>query len=298
MSEGGASSPKRKEDEIDLVSVFANLWDHRKYILAGTALTALLGLVYALIATPVYNSQAILGLKEREGSDGGRLSQLGGVGGLFASQLGGGTSLDRLEVILRSRELASEVITENDLLPALYPKAWDWQRGEWKEKKTAPTVRNAAERLKGDMLRVTSDIKKGLITVSIDAADPVLAKRLVDYYLTGLNARVRSYAMANAEANRLYLEKQMARTVDPVLQEKISDLISYEIEKSMLASSTAFDVLEKPVVPLLRKSPKRKQILILSVLIGLVLSSAGVFAWRGVQGIRAALGRRAASRRA
>jgi LPS O-antigen subunit length determinant protein (WzzB/FepE family) len=90
----------------------------------------------------------------------------------------------------------------------------------------------------------------------------------------------------------------MARTVDPVLQEKISDLISYEIEKSMLASSTAFDVLEKPVVPLLRKSPKRKQILILSVLIGLVLSSAGVFAWRGVQGIRAALGRRAASRRA
>jgi len=48
------------DDEIDLVELIANLWREKVVIIISTALVTLIGLAYALMATPIYKVSALL----------------------------------------------------------------------------------------------------------------------------------------------------------------------------------------------------------------------------------------------
>ena len=45
-----------KDDEIDLRALFQVLWNDRKRIIQITAVITLIGVLYALLATPLYKS--------------------------------------------------------------------------------------------------------------------------------------------------------------------------------------------------------------------------------------------------
>ena len=105
-----------------------------------------------------------------------------------------------------------------------------------------------------------------------DFYNPEDAKQIVDYYLAALNAKLLKNIKNEASANRAYLEKQLNNTNDPIMKEKISNMIAFEIEKYMLVSSKAFDVLEKPVVPVNRIKPKRRVMVIISLFLGFCVS--------------------------
>lgn len=47
-------------DEIDLIQLIGALWKQKALIIAVTALSGAVGLLYALVATPYYNVQSIL----------------------------------------------------------------------------------------------------------------------------------------------------------------------------------------------------------------------------------------------
>ncbi len=55
------------DDEIDLGRLFGLLLDHKWWIIGITALFALLGVVYALLATPVYRADALVQVEEKAG---------------------------------------------------------------------------------------------------------------------------------------------------------------------------------------------------------------------------------------
>ena len=283
--------PQRKGkppgDEIDITRLFLILWDHKAWIIGCTSAITLIGLLYASLAEPVYYSEATIALKESgKGNDASRIfSQFGGAGGAFASQLGvGNTNLIKITIILQSEELAESVIVKKNLMPLLYRKAWDSNQHTWKTKdpKKAPTLRMGALLLGKRLLQVNADEKKGILRLGVSFFSPSLAKEVVDGYLAELNNRIRLNTTNDADSNRLYLERQLNNISDPVLIEKIQNLISTEIEKSMLMSSRAFEVLENPLVPLNKSYPKRSLYVILSFLVGIVLSVGGVFLWGGV----------------
>ncbi len=91
--------------EIDLVEVFHVLKDNRRNIAVVTACCVVLALLYLLIATPVYESQALLRVKKQ-----------GGLGGsIFEAAMGGGSSLQSMSTyaeILKSRSVLVPVIEE------------------------------------------------------------------------------------------------------------------------------------------------------------------------------------------
>lgn len=272
------------EDGIDLVSLFLTLWRRKAWILAGTGLVTAAGLIHAFTATPVYHAQATISPKETEkGGDASRLlSQFGGMGGMVASQLGmGNTNLDKIEIILKGHELAEAVITRNNLMPVLFAEKWNAKDSAWLPMDSAgiPTLRDGMDLLKDRILTVTIDAKKNILRTEVEFPDPLIAKQLVDNYLTALNDKIRSDVKTDAERNYEYLERQMFNTPDPVLKEKIQNMISYEIEKIMLVSSQSFDILEKPMVPMRRSKPNRKLIVMLALLIGALGSTAVVFGW-------------------
>jgi len=282
-----SNEEKDQADEIDFATIILTLWNCRKWIVIGTAVITLFGILYAFCASPVYDSQATIALREQNQSSGvsQALAQFGGaVGGLVTSN----NSLDKIEIILKGHELAEAVIVKNNLLPVLFPHAWDSTNNSWKAKnpEKAPTLREGVEVLRGSVLNVSVDPKEGILTLGARTYNSALAKNIVDFYLIELNNRIRADAMNAANADRKYLENQLDSTSDPALIEKIRDLISIQIEKSMLVSSQAFQVLEAPVVPITRSSPQRKKIVMLSFLMGILFSVGGIFAWKGFVAIK------------
>jgi uncharacterized protein involved in exopolysaccharide biosynthesis len=212
---------------------------------------------------------------------------MGGLGGLIGGQFGMNADLDKLEILVKNRDVVESVIRKHDLMPRLYPKLWDPVGKKWKGKpEKAPQMRKAIESVRNSHLEVLVNPKKQVVTVKVFAPDSVLARDLVGYLLEGLNAKLRTDAMEDAEANRRFLEEQMVAAADPLIREKIQQLIAAEIEKSMLVGTRAFEILERPVVPMERLKPQRKKLVIMSLLLGLLLSSLCAIGWEGYFGGR------------
>lgn len=266
-----------RTDELDLARILLNLWRHRWWIVSGTLLVTALGVFHALTAPNVWRSAAIISLKDSQKSSGASsvLSQLGGLGGRMASQLGGAnTSLDKLEIILYGEELAQSVIETHDLMPKLFREEWDSAKSAWRVKEPGkePTIRKGAQMLSNGALSISVERIKQVMEVGVSMYDPVLARDMVEYYLAALQRKLREDAKAESATNRNFLESQLGATVDPIIREKIIGLIAMEIEKEMLVGNQSVEVLRKPTVPLLRASPNKKKIVILAFAAGLGLS--------------------------
>jgi LPS O-antigen subunit length determinant protein (WzzB/FepE family) len=273
-----------RAEEIDFVRLIQDVWRRKLAVAAGTFVITVSGLIYAYTTPSVYMADAIIAPKESK-SQGNMpfLPGLGGLGGLVTQMAGGSTNVDRLDLMVRGRDLAQRVIEENQLLDELFPGAWDASKQEWKRGSTAPSLRSGIDHLRMNMLKVVVNPKKAIITVGITSHDSTLAAKIVAFYLEALNRKIQFEVRRDADTNRRYLESQLSVTSDPLLREKIQSLIGLEIERSMLVSSKSFDILEMPVVPNIRERPKRQRIAIFSFLAGLVVSIVAAASWSGVR---------------
>lgn len=277
---GHGRNPK---EEIDLLQIAIRIWQNRNALYCGMALSIFLGILYAFLASPVYLAEATISPKatSKGGGASSLLSQFGDIGGMIGMQLGVGanSSLDRMEIIVKGRELADSVINQNQMLPLLYPADWDAASGKWKAGKAEdmPTVRKGVEKLRDDNLVVSVNPKNSTLNLGIYFRDPKMACDLVNWYLAALNQKIRQDAQRDVDNNLRFFENQLAITSDPMLAEKIRQLMAMEIEKSMLLSSYSFDVLEKPVVPLIKSKPNRKLVVVLAAVLGALLSLVFIF---------------------
>lgn len=279
------------KDEIDLLQIAMAIWRSKLKIAGGMFLFAVLGGVYALLATPTFESNAIITPKvpPKGGGASGLLSQFGDIGGMIGSQLGVGanSSLDRMEIIVKGRELAETVITKHNLLPVLYRKDWDSAAGAWKTRdpERIPTVRKAVELMRDEIISANVNPKNSTLDLQAVFTDPSRAWQIVTWYLEALNDKIREDAQRDAENNLRYFESQLGVTTDPMLAEKVRQLMAMEIEKSMLVSSHSFDILEKPVIPIKKTKPKRALIVVLAAVFGLLLSLVLIFLREIIQGL-------------
>jgi len=97
-----------KDDEIDLRALFQVLWNDRKRIIQITAVVTLMGVFYALLATPLYKSTITMYPSGQE--SGGQLSQLQGMASTFGFDVGGGDPSFHIPDIVESRRLKTELI--------------------------------------------------------------------------------------------------------------------------------------------------------------------------------------------
>ncbi|MFK3698270.1 Wzz/FepE/Etk N-terminal domain-containing protein, partial [Serratia bockelmannii] len=62
------TAANNSNDEIDLGRLLGTLLDHRWLIIGVTALFAVVGVVYSLFATPVYQSDALVQVEQNAGN--------------------------------------------------------------------------------------------------------------------------------------------------------------------------------------------------------------------------------------
>ena len=102
-------------DEIDLGQLFGILLDARWSIIAVTFIFAVFGVGYALLATPVYNADALIQVEEKSS---GMSAMVGDMGDLFSSESSATTEVE----IIKSRMVLSKTVEKLNLTTLAAPK--------------------------------------------------------------------------------------------------------------------------------------------------------------------------------
>jgi uncharacterized protein involved in exopolysaccharide biosynthesis len=268
MNDPQNSLPQAYDDEIDLWALWDTIWSGRWLIIAITALFAIGGVTYALLAAESYRADVVLAPAEKKSLP-AALGQLGGLASLAGVNIGGGGGQEPIAV-LRSKGFLREFIQAQNLQPVLLADARDGETAD---------IRDAVKRF--DLLRtVTEDKKTGLVSVSMRWKDPVTASIWANAMVRQLNDKLRSQALQEAQRNVDYLQKEIAGTSVVSLQQSMGRVLEGEMQKLMLARGSeefAFKVIDPATPPKQRESPKRTLITLVATLAGGFLGLLAVF---------------------
>jgi uncharacterized protein involved in exopolysaccharide biosynthesis len=270
--------PYEPEDEINLLDYFIVLFKHKWLIIGMVFLAGLAAVFFSLRMTNIYRSEAtIIPRQEEKSATPASIAILRGLGGIAEEFAGFGTggSLDKFEVVLKSRHLSQRIVEKYKLMSRLFEEEWDSEKKAWLIN-PAPTFQDGYNALM-DMLTVSRDRKSDVMTIKFDHKDPHFAREMAGRYLTELSETLREETLKDAKENQGFLRRQLEQTLDALMKEKISAMLAREIEKEIFARAQryySFQVLDPPFVPDLDKKvkPRRALICILSVTVAFFIA--------------------------
>lgn len=282
VSEFPVASRSANEDEVNLIELFDALL-HAKWAILGISLAAgFLAFVITLMMPNIYRAEALLAPAEE--SEGGLAALAGQLGGLASLA---GVNLKRSDTskvtigleVLKSRLFISDFIDRrNILIPLIASKEWDVATGEliidpdiydvqnnrWIEAglrlgSSKPSEWEAYKKFI-DILQVTQTKDTGMIRIGISHLSPVLAKQWVEWLVADVNDQLRLRDVNEAEKSIQYLKQQLTLTPLAGMQQVFFQLIEKQTQTVMLANARdeyVFKVIDPPVVPEEKISPKR-----------------------------------------
>ncbi len=250
---GGQNNPAfSNSDEINLLEYVYGIVDKKWWIVGLTLFGIIAGSLIAHLKGPVWVAEVVIAPQEKEERRTPNLSSFGALGGLVSSQLniGGNASLDKISMLLESRDFNARMIETFDLLPLIYrykwPKlyrqVWDSSANTWSKDFQKPNLLGMGSFISSVFLKKT--VQENLMKIEVTSRDSAFSSLLSDCYITFLNNDIKSSVQKNARENVAYLEKQLVSINDPLLREKLQLLIADEIEKTMLVSEEAFRIID------------------------------------------------------
>ena len=260
----------------------------RKLIVIVTLIITVITGIGALLSQKQYKGtvQFSVVTQDQKGAAGGLMSSFGALASLAGVSVSGESEKFEPIALLQSRFLTEMYIEQNNLLPILFPKAWDAGSGHWKNTATPPTLWKGDAQFK-KIRAVVTDPKTGLVTVSITWPDPVLAARWANGLVALTNQQMRGKAMRESDKHIEYLRDQAEKTELVPVQQALSTLMENEYKESMLAGGTeeySLKVIDPAFVPETPSSLRRSIVTLIGFLGGLFISTVFVFtraSWRG-----------------
>lgn len=283
----------RGHTDLDLARVVATAMRGWPKILSAALAGALVAAVVSMYLPSVYRAQVLVAPVQQGGAGaiGALQSQVGGIAALAGIDLGGAADTRKESFArLASAGFARDFIVTEDLLPALYPERWDAQAKQWRAGEEVPTIEDGVRRFTRDVQAVTEDRKTGLVTLTVDWHDPVLAERWANGLIDLANERLRADAVANSRQRIEFLNTELRKTDVLELRQAIYRLIESQLNQAMLASvqkDYAFRVIDAAVVPDRRARPRRSVITVVGGLLGATAGLIWVFAPGWLRAVRA-----------
>ena len=170
------------------------------------------------------------------------------------------------------RELTASIVRKNDLIPILFEDDWDPVKKGWKEE--APKAEDIYKAVH-NLLKVTPDKKQNVMRISFESKDPRMAQTILNYYIVGLSEFLRRQTLEDAAALQVHLFQQLKKTTDPLLKNRLYEMIAKQIEKETLATIQryySFIVIDPSFVPERKFKPKRSQICMISTVVAFFIA--------------------------
>jgi uncharacterized protein involved in exopolysaccharide biosynthesis len=187
---------------------------------------------------------------------GAALGQLGSLASLAGISLPNSESDEREEAIqyLRSETLARRFVEQNDIPQRVFASKWDSIENRWlvDDPAEAPTLNDAVDYFKRQMLVVSHDRRTGVVGVAVIWKDPSEAAELADGFLKLANEDLRRRAIAESQRKLEYLNKLASEVSDVAQRQLIFQLVQSEISFGMLANvraDYAFRIVDPAVAP-------------------------------------------------
>lgn len=247
-----------QEDEVNLLDYWRIVKTYKRMIYSIVLIVTALIVMLAFWMKPVYKSEVLLAPSQEKKSGGGLAklaSQFGGLASMAGLNIGGsGDSIEVAVATLKSREFTIQFIKDNNLMPVLYSKKWDAENKRWDvdDPKKIPTFNKAYMMFSKKVRSISEDKNTGLITLSIQWKDPVLAAKWANQMVNRLNNLMRQKAIDEAQKSVAYLNKELEKTSVVELQQAIYSLIESQINNIMLANvrnEYSFKIIDPAVPP-------------------------------------------------
>jgi uncharacterized protein involved in exopolysaccharide biosynthesis len=212
-----------------LIDLVATVWRQKWLVIIITAAAAVLSVLYSLSKPNIYTATSTL--LPISGST-SALSQYAGLAAMAGVSLPGASSADptvKIQAILNSRELATKVINELDLIPKLIK--------EPEKLKTISPLSAALQTFQKNVFSVSVDTKTSVIKVSAKTKDPELSARIVNTAIDLLQQDLANRVLTASGKNIVVLEQQAAEQEKKVreLQNKMAD---YQKKNKLIAPQT------------------------------------------------------------
>ena len=286
------------DDEIDLRELFYVLLEGKWIIVSLTAFASIVGVIYSLSLSNIYESKAMLvpenpssGISEALGSYGG----LAGLAGISLPSGGDeGNSAKAIQKIVSLSFFENNILPNINLPDLMAVKSWNsktnivafdeniydtssnsWIRDFSYPQQQIPSSQESFEVFKIKHLSLSEDKKSGFITLSIKHQSPFVAKQWAELVVDEVNAFYRQKDKSESEKAVSYLNQQISMTGLSEIKLVLAQLLQEEIKKLTLVEANqyyVFDYIDPPAVMEKKSEPKRSLICILSALFGGILS--------------------------
>jgi uncharacterized protein involved in exopolysaccharide biosynthesis len=271
-----------------------------KWIVVGVILLAgVASVAYALTRVPVYTSEALLASPEEENSGLGALSGMLGNVSSLTGVLGlptiGGTSVEEVAAVLKSRDFSLRFIRNHDLMPHLFPdKKWPKSSADASGvpvEKMAP-VTGASLGLVGSdgsramtvedvldkfalMRLVSVDRRTSFVTIRVRARQPDGAQNIAKAMVEDINAELRGRALVETRLAESFLNEKIASAQFESIRNTAAALLESQLKRQVVAESRpdfALRVLDPPSLPEMRSYPRRSRMVIIGGLLGCLVA--------------------------
>lgn len=266
-----------REDEIDLGIYFAIL---RKVWWKVALLSLAVGvatLLYMFTKPNIYQATAVITPSVDETKQNPTLGALAS----FGISVGGPSSVEDLETVFKSDDLAVRVFRKYNLWPILLADKLDPVTGKVKpawtdrlfgnKKEPKPPTDWDAIRAANGSLKVSVNKKAGTVSVSFESPSAEGSANIVKYFLEEGKNRLQEEALDRAIKNKMFIEEQTRKTIDALTRDRLYSLYGHEVEREMMARNReqfGFRIIDMPRVPDRKFKPNRSQ----SAIFAMVLS--------------------------
>ena len=239
-----------EDDTIDLMELLTTLWRY-KWLLILLPIFGIIGSYTAVQFLPVeYQSRVtFLQISGNGGStDLGKFGALASLAGVSLPEKSSDMLTDKIEVVLKSRGFAEQIVKEKELLPIIFSDIYD------PETKTfditdpelgPPKPIDGAGAVMGALELGETDEGAKYIEVTWD--DPVIAADLANYTLKALEIYLSQNTLTAGQKNLQFIEKQLGKA-EKELRQGEEALRNFNTDKKYFIKFTESEVLAKALV--------------------------------------------------
>jgi uncharacterized protein involved in exopolysaccharide biosynthesis len=181
------------EDGIDLLDIAAILASRWRLLLAGPVVAGTLALGATYLIAPTFTSKTtFLPPQQQQSGAASALASLGALAGLAGGAGGIKTQGDQYVALMQSVNVEDKIVDRFKLMDVYKAKYRFLARKELEQNS-----------------RISLGKKDGLITVEVDAPDPVMAAEMANQYVAELRRLSAELALTEAQQRRAFFEVEL-----------------------------------------------------------------------------------------